>query len=191
MKDAYDVLKGTKTPAPTGTRYTVKSGDTLSGIAAKFKVSLAQLIAWNKISNPNSLYVGQVLQVKAVSSDKPSPVITPKNGAAALSKVQLPFWRYSWKKDTSLKPGEKLTPGMPGGDPRVSRFKNYLYAAGYFPKEVKPGHPTRGFNSGFGGTTRDAVKEFQRRNGLKVTGIVDRATYLKMGVRYFPKAKKS
>ncbi|MGA3513033.1 LysM peptidoglycan-binding domain-containing protein [Lactiplantibacillus plantarum] len=43
--------------------YTVQSGDTLSGIAARFGVSVSQLSSWNGISDPNKIYIGQVLSV--------------------------------------------------------------------------------------------------------------------------------
>lgn len=45
--------------------YTVKSGDTLSGIAAKFGTSYKTLAAINNISNPNLIYVGQVLNLNS------------------------------------------------------------------------------------------------------------------------------
>ena len=41
--------------------YTVKSGDTLSGIAGKFNTTYTQLAQLNHISNPNVIRVGQVL----------------------------------------------------------------------------------------------------------------------------------
>lgn len=41
--------------------YTVKSGDTLSGIAGKFNTTYTQLAQLNHISNPNVIHVGQVL----------------------------------------------------------------------------------------------------------------------------------
>lgn len=41
--------------------YTVKSGDTLSGIAGKFNTTYTQLAQLNHISNPNMIHVGQVL----------------------------------------------------------------------------------------------------------------------------------
>lgn len=49
--------------------YTVKSGDTLSGIALKFGVTVAQLQSWNNISDPDKIYVGQVLTIKAGQSN--------------------------------------------------------------------------------------------------------------------------
>ncbi|MGE7219347.1 LysM peptidoglycan-binding domain-containing protein, partial [Priestia koreensis] len=45
------------------TTYTVKSGDTLSGIAVKFNVTVAQLQSWNNISNADTIKIGQVLKV--------------------------------------------------------------------------------------------------------------------------------
>jgi lysozyme len=43
--------------------YTVKKGDTLGAIAAHHGVSLEELIAANKITNPNRIRIGQVLQI--------------------------------------------------------------------------------------------------------------------------------
>lgn len=44
--------------------YTVKSGDTLSGIASKYGTSVSQLVSWNNIKDANKIYVGQKLRVK-------------------------------------------------------------------------------------------------------------------------------
>lgn len=43
--------------------YTVKSGDTLSGIAAKYGTTYQELAKKNGISNPNVIYPGQVLKI--------------------------------------------------------------------------------------------------------------------------------
>lgn len=47
----------------TTTTYTVQSGDTLSGIAQRYGVTVQELCDWNNISDPNLIYVGQVFQV--------------------------------------------------------------------------------------------------------------------------------
>lgn len=47
-----------------GTYYTVKSGDTLSSIAKKYKTTVANLVKLNGIKNPNLIYVNQKLRIK-------------------------------------------------------------------------------------------------------------------------------
>ena len=44
--------------------YTVKSGDTLEGIAKQMGVSVNKLAEWNGITDQNFLMVGQALKVK-------------------------------------------------------------------------------------------------------------------------------
>lgn len=46
-----------------GTYYTVKSGDTLSSIANKYKTTVAQLVKLNGIKNANLIYVNQKIRV--------------------------------------------------------------------------------------------------------------------------------
>lgn len=50
------------------TEYKVRSGDTLSGIAAKLKVSAQNLRKWNNLASANALKVGQSLQVVQASA---------------------------------------------------------------------------------------------------------------------------
>lgn len=58
-------------PASGGSTYTVKSGDTLSGIANRNGVTVAQLKQWNGLSG-NNIKVGQKLKVKADSTSQPA-----------------------------------------------------------------------------------------------------------------------
>lgn len=48
-------------PTPSGGRYTVRFGDTLSGIAAQHGTTVAVLVQLNGISNPDIIYPGQVI----------------------------------------------------------------------------------------------------------------------------------
>lgn len=45
--------------------YTVKAGDTLSAIAKRYGTTYQKIAADNGIKNPNKIYVGQVLKIKA------------------------------------------------------------------------------------------------------------------------------
>ena len=52
-----------QTPAAAG-KYVVASGDTLSGIASRYKVSLQEIELWNpQINNPDKIFPGEVLNV--------------------------------------------------------------------------------------------------------------------------------
>jgi LysM repeat protein len=50
-------------PVASGSTYRVKSGDTLTAIAARFKTTVKTLTALNHITDPSKLHVGQVLQL--------------------------------------------------------------------------------------------------------------------------------
>ena len=50
--------------ANTTKTYTVKSGDTLSGIASKYKTTVAKLVKDNNIKNANLIYPGQKIVIK-------------------------------------------------------------------------------------------------------------------------------
>ncbi|PWM98984.1 MAG: hypothetical protein DBX37_05700 [Massilioclostridium sp.] len=54
----------TGSSAPQSVTYTVQSGDTLSGIAAKYGTSYQHLASINGISNPDKIYVGQKIKIK-------------------------------------------------------------------------------------------------------------------------------
>ena len=50
-------------PPATSGYYTVRPGDTLSSIAARYGLDMYYLASLNGIANPNYIYVGQVLRV--------------------------------------------------------------------------------------------------------------------------------
>jgi LysM repeat protein len=60
-------------PTGSGTTYIVQRGDSLGLIAARFGVSLADLIAVNNIANPNLVFVGQVLVIPGTGGGSGNP----------------------------------------------------------------------------------------------------------------------
>jgi len=64
-------------PTPTPFTYTVVAGDTLSGIAARFNVSLNDLVAANPGISPNALPVGTILNIPLSGDTSGEPTPTP------------------------------------------------------------------------------------------------------------------
>ena len=89
-------------PAATAGTYTVKSGDTLGGIAARHHSSSAAIASANHIANPNALKVGQVLRIPAASAVK----------KPAARKATVPASRYTVKGGDTLSAISRRT-GVP------------------------------------------------------------------------------
>lgn len=102
--------------------YTVKSGDTLSGIASRHGITLAQLKQWNGLTG-NNIKVGQKLKVKAASSSQAKPAeatgeyttYTVKSGDSFYSIAQnypgisaQNIMDFNGLKSSKLKPGMKI-----------------------------------------------------------------------------------
>jgi LysM repeat protein len=75
------------TPAPTpkytptlpvvGDQYTVQAGDTLFGICKRLGVSYDDMVALNKLQDPDNLQIGQVLKIPPRTSSVLGPTATP------------------------------------------------------------------------------------------------------------------
>lgn len=99
---------GTSTVSATSGSYTVRQGDTLSGIAAQFGTSVSALAAANHIANPNFIYPGEVIALgggttatltAATSAPAPAPAAPAATSSgqeaaqAALAQIGKP---YQW-----------------------------------------------------------------------------------------------
>ncbi|WP_027417198.1 LysM peptidoglycan-binding domain-containing protein [Aneurinibacillus terranovensis] len=85
--------------------YTVRPGDTLHGIAARFHTTVQDIMRLNGITDPNMIHVGQILRIPA------APGMFPGPGAAGM-------------------PGMPGMPGFHGGtlNQRVARLEQgYAY----------------------------------------------------------------
>lgn len=98
------VSAGTVTPAPTPappanntttTTYTVVSGDNLTKIAKKYKVTVANLKSWNNLKS-DTIYVGQKLKVSKATSSTASKASTSSSSSSSSAKT------YTVKKGDTL-----------------------------------------------------------------------------------------
>jgi LysM repeat protein len=74
------VVQASAAPAPSATVYTIVKGDTLSGIARKYSISLRDLMQWNNLSG-YLIYPGKQLKVSSGEVSAPAPVSTPAPAA--------------------------------------------------------------------------------------------------------------
>lgn len=113
-----------KTAADSGaSTYTVKSGDTLSGIATRHGVAVGQLKEWNGLNN-NNIKAGQVLKVKATAS---STVPTPASSGEYVT--------YTVKSGDSFYSIAKNYPGISA--------QNIMDFNGLTSSKLKPGMKIR------------------------------------------------
>lgn len=70
--------------------YTVEPGDTLSQIARRSNHSVSELIAWNNISTPDTIEVGQVLRVQRPENTEVTMAPVADQGTASSASVSKP-----------------------------------------------------------------------------------------------------
>lgn len=68
-KTTVSAPKPVTSDKPSATVYTVRPGDTLSGIAVRYGTTYQQLAAINGISNPNKIYVGQRIKITGTANN--------------------------------------------------------------------------------------------------------------------------
>jgi len=75
--------EATIAPGPTQLTYVIKRGDTLSKVANKFHVALADLLAANPdIKNPNLITLGQVIIIPTAGTGSPAATVKPSGSQA-------------------------------------------------------------------------------------------------------------
>lgn len=77
---ASDTGGSTDGGSASTTTYTVKKGDTLSSIAAKYKTTVAKLVSLNGLKDADKLVVGQKLKVSGSASKPSVPAYEPFPG---------------------------------------------------------------------------------------------------------------
>lgn len=82
--------------------YTVQPGNTLSQIALQFNTTVQTLVNLNHISNPNLIYVGQVLLLPTIASSSNTAPIHPPTTPAPLPHTQPAFITYTVQSGDTL-----------------------------------------------------------------------------------------
>jgi len=96
VQSAIDKKKTPPKPPtiPSETVYTVVKGDTLSGIATKYKTTYQKLAEYNKIADPNKITVGQKIKIPGTST-APPPSTAPKFVVGGKVKIKPGAGKYS------------------------------------------------------------------------------------------------
>ncbi|QBJ80787.1 N-acetylmuramoyl-L-alanine amidase [Bacillus subtilis] len=142
----------------SGTTYTVKKGDTLSGIAKAEGVSVANLQKWNNIKDPNKITVGQKLKLQGTSSSTSKPTSSKNSSCSLPSGV--------FKVTSPMRKGAE-----------VKKIQQALAALYFYPDK---GAKNNGIDGVYGPKTANAVKRFQSVNGLTADGIYGPKTKAKI-----------
>ncbi|APS31148.1 murein transglycosylase D [Pectobacterium brasiliense] len=104
-------------PTPASQQYKVRSGDTLSAIAARLNVSTKDLQSWNNLRSAGALKVGQTLQVAKASGNSSSITYQVRKGdsLASIAKrhgvniADVMRWNTVINKNANIQPGDRLT----------------------------------------------------------------------------------
>ena len=187
-------------PATSGT-YTVKSGDTLSGIAAKYYTTVSALAAFNGIQNPNYIQAGQVLRLP--ESTVPSTPTSTSSGSANIRTAQQ-FYNARGAgiaEDGIYGPATRRALIM-----SVQRGCNEAYSSGLAVDGIfgdktseairtlrngddnaavwslqaalmAHGYSVGGIDGKFGSNTQAAVEAFQHAEGLTADGLAGKNTF--------------
>lgn len=76
---------GSSSGSSSGGTHTVKAGDTLARIAARYGTTVSALAQANGISNPNLIVVGRSLQLQGGAAPTPAPSPSPSTGGKQLA----------------------------------------------------------------------------------------------------------
>lgn len=173
--------QGDSAPVSSNGSYTVRPGDTLSGIASRHGTTYQELAKINGIADPNRIYVGQVLKLSG-SAPKPSGAPSVAGGTYTVVKgdtLSGIAQRYatSWQTLAALNgisnpnviyPGQKIK--LPGGQAAAPAQGQKTYT-------VKSGDTLSGIASKF----KTSWQHLQRLNGIPNANRIYPGQVLKIG----------
>lgn len=164
-------------PAPSsGNRYTVRPGDTLSAIGARFGVSYQSIAAANGIANPNRIYAGQQLAIPGRGTPTPPTPPTPQPpspGPGPVSGIEnRPGVRGTAQQAIDFFMSKGLTRAQAAGI-----AGNLLHESGFNPSAVGDGGTSFGVAQWHNGRGT-AMKQWTAANGYSPTSFRGQLQYL-------------
>jgi LysM repeat protein len=116
-----------------GSSYTVKDGDTLGGIAAKFGFSLEDLLAANPDVSASSLAIGQTLRLPAATE---APTAIPPTAAPATAAASTPTAAATSAPETATAAAPTETPAPAATVTPSSLGQTYTVQSGDYPATI-------------------------------------------------------
>jgi LysM repeat protein len=159
-------------PTPGAGRYTVRPGDTLSAIGARFGVSYQAIAQANGIANPNLIYAGQQLTIPGHSA-APTPIQSSPPSTGSVSGIEnRPGVRGSAQQTIDFFMSKGLSREQAAGI-----AGNLLYESGFNPSAVGDGGTSFGIAQWHAGRGA-AMKQWTVANGYSSTSFKGQLEYL-------------
>ena len=159
---------------PTGsgqnyTTYTVKSGDSLGRIAVSYGLTVAEVSAYNNISDPDTIYVGQ--EIKIPVSGRRDYVRMFQQAICDAGIAQITVDGIWGSETASVAVYAEVVKGTMG--PLATFAQTMLVAYGY-------SLPNSGIDGDFWTESVNATIQYQQDHGLVADGIIGIATWKDM-----------
>jgi LysM repeat protein len=166
-------------PATGGARYTVRPGDTLSAIGARFGVSYMAIARANGIANPNLIHVGQRLVIPGrtgtpspTPGPTPAPTPGPTNTGGASGVENRPGVKGNAQQTINFFMSKGLTRAQAAGI-----AGNLLYESGFNPNAVGDGGTSFGVAQWHNGRG-SAMKQWTVAHGYASNSFKGQLEYL-------------
>ncbi|MBX5483633.1 MAG: LysM peptidoglycan-binding domain-containing protein [Myxococcaceae bacterium] len=158
---------------PSGTRYTVRRGDTLSAIGARYGVSYMEIARVNHIANPNLIYPGQQLVIPTRSNTPaPAPTPAPSDGGSVSGIENRPGVKGNAQQVIQFFMAKGLTRAQAAGI-----AGNLLYESNFNPSAVGDGGTSFGVAQWHLGRG-DAMKSWTTSHGYSSTSFQGQLEFL-------------